>query len=41
VYFGEFPDTAVLLACFLIAFAALAVGYAVFRRLKRGFAERL
>ena len=41
VYFGESPDAGVLLVCFLIAFTALAVGYAVFRRLKRGFAERL
>ncbi|WII09732.1 ABC transporter permease [Methanomassiliicoccales archaeon LGM-DZ1] len=41
VYFGEPPDAWVISMCLLLALFALVLGYAVFRRLKRGFAERL
>ncbi len=41
VYFGEVPEMNVLLMCLILPIVSLAIGLAVFRRLKRGFAERL
>lgn len=41
VYFGEIPEMKVLAMCLVLPVLSLAVGLAVFRRLKRGFAERL
>jgi len=41
VYFGEIPELKILLACTVLSLVSLMLGLIVFRRLKRGFAERL
>lgn len=41
VYFGVIPGPEILIACVALAIAFLAVGAVVFKRLKRGFVERL
>lgn len=41
VYFGMIPDMEIIIACVTLAVAFLAVGTVVFKRLKRGFVERL
>lgn len=41
VYSATFPDIGLLFMCTIIAFVSLVIGYAVFGRLKKGFAERL
>ena len=41
VYFGEIPEMKVLLMCIILPLVSMMLGLAVFRRLKRGFAERL
>ena len=41
IYFGEIPDSDILLACCLLPIISIIVGFAVFNHLKRGFAERL
>ena len=41
VYFGMIPSTEIMIACVTLAVAFLAVGTVVFKRLKRGFVERL
>ncbi len=41
VYFGEVPELRILLMCAVLPAISLALGLAVFRRLRRGFAERL
>ncbi len=41
VYFGEIPGTRVLLMCVILPIISLLLGLTVFRKLRRGFAERL
>lgn len=41
VYFGDIPETGIMLGCLLLPLVSMVTGLAVFRRLKRGFAERL
>jgi lipopolysaccharide transport system permease protein len=41
VYFGEIPEMKVLLMCIILPLVSMMLGLAVFRGLKRGFAERL
>lgn len=41
VYFGEIPGLKILLMCIILPIVSLTMGLAVFRRLRRGFAERL
>lgn len=41
IYFGDIPGTRVMLGCLLLPLVSMVTGLAVFRRLKRGFAERL
>lgn len=41
VYFGEIPEMKILLMCAVLPVITLVLGLAVFRRLRRGFAERL
>ena len=41
LYFGEFPDLNIMLMCVAMPLASIAIGTTVFRRLRRGFAERL
>ena len=41
IYFQTMPGTSVMLVCTILPIATLLIGYAVFRRLKPGFVERL
>lgn len=41
IYFGEIPELKILLMCVILPIVSLAIGLAVFCRLKGGFAERL
>lgn len=41
VYFGEIPEIKIILICTVLSLTSILLGLAVFRRLKRGFAERL
>ena len=41
IYYGVFPELKIMVMCVLLPTASLVIGWLVFRRLRRGFAERL
>ena len=41
VYYGMIPEMKIIVACALMPLVTLIIGFAVFNKLKRGFAERL
>lgn len=41
IYYGVFPDTTIILVCTVVPIVMFIVGLLVFRKLRRGFAERL
>jgi ABC-2 type transport system permease protein len=41
LYFGTIPDFHIMMMCALMPVISLVIGIVVFRRLRRGFAERL
>lgn len=41
IYYGTIPDFYLWISCSLLALLTFIIGYMVFRKLKRGFAERL
>lgn len=41
VYLSTIPNVRILMMCLIISIVSFAIGYAVFTRLKKGFAERL
>lgn len=41
IYFGEIPEMRIMMMCIAIPVASMLLGIVTFRRLKRGFAERL
>lgn len=41
VYYGSIPDTPILIMCCLLPLITITIGYIVFKKLERGFAERL
>lgn len=41
VYFGTIPDVSICAMCLILPIISIVLGYAVFRKLKKGFVERL
>ena len=41
LYYGTMPELKIMIMCAILPIISLVIGYAVFNRLKRGFAERL
>ena len=41
VYFGVIPEAKIIAACIILPIVTMIIGFAVFNKLKRGFAERL